>query len=158
MSCTSINFYLHKNWIWALKQAQISTANHIYSTWYLLNSFWGFTKQCTKHIFHLLFFCMFLMYYQKRNFMLILMQQTVSWPRQNWWSCEAFCSTAIRSILCMCNVLIQSEHVNTILKYREYCATSTVTKPQIITPAMWCKLQHCKSLACSVAMVLSATG
>ena len=37
--------------------------------------------------------------------------------------------TNIVHIVITCDVLIQSEHVNMILKYREYCATSTVTEP-----------------------------
>ena len=36
----------------------------------------------------------------------------------------------VRDIVITCNVLIQSERVNTILKYREYRATSTVTEPK----------------------------
>jgi hypothetical protein len=35
----------------------------------------------------------------------------------------------VRGIVITCDVLIQSERVNTILKYREYRATSTVTEP-----------------------------
>jgi len=35
----------------------------------------------------------------------------------------------VRDIVITCDVLIQSERVNTILKYREYRATSTVTEP-----------------------------
>jgi hypothetical protein len=36
----------------------------------------------------------------------------------------------VRGIVITCDVLIQSERVNTILKYREYRATSMVTEPQ----------------------------
>jgi len=35
----------------------------------------------------------------------------------------------VRGIVITCDVLIQSERVNTILKYREYRATSMVTEP-----------------------------
>ena len=96
--------------------------------------------------------------------MLIPTQQTVSRPGQNWWSCEAFCSTAIRGILCMCEVswshaTFQSNqsmwtrylqrycgHTGGIMVTRKllwsrgsYHPTSTITKPPL-------KVQHCYSI------------
>jgi hypothetical protein len=108
MSCTSINFYLHKNWIRALKQAQVSTPDHIYNTLYLLNlnffKLFVVSQSKAQGIVFIFYFLHISIYYRKRNFMLIPMQQSIFQPGQNWWSCEAFCSTAIRGISCMCEV------------------------------------------------------
>ena len=38
----------------------------------------------------------------------------------------------VRGIVITCDILIQSERVNMILKYREYRATSTVTEPILV--------------------------
>jgi len=90
-----------------------------------------------KHIFHLLFFaCSYIIYIlseaefyadsNRTNHFSTQAELTELWGFL--FNCHKKYIVYVWGIMIMCNVLIQSEYVNTILKYHEYHATSLVTK------------------------------
>ena len=156
MSCTLVNFYLHRNWIWALKQAQISAPDHIYNTWYLLNlnfsNFSRFHKERHKAYFSSSIFCMFL--YTIRSGILCLFQCNKLFPDPGrtdgavslFVQCHKRYIMHVRGIVITCDVPIQSERVNTILaeilwSRGSYRPTSTITKPKFL---LWSQGTPCQ--------------